>query len=115
MVLAIEELKPGMVLKEAVRNHQDQLLLEAGRKITERTIRVFKSWGIRRVAVRAGSPGESAASSLHISGASDALEKKLKDRFAEVLSDPIMVAIMQAVGRQLAARPPGTNVRDARR
>jgi hypothetical protein len=114
MVLSIEELKPGMVLAEAVRNHQDQLLLDAGRKVTDKTIRVFKSWGIRRVAVRSGSAGESDYPGPSASGPPVALDEGLKARFAEVLHDPIMVAIMQAAGRQLAACQPGKKSRDGR-
>jgi hypothetical protein len=114
MVLAIEELKPGMVLAEAVRNHQEHLLLEAGRKITEKSIRVFKSWGIRRVAVRLEPAGESEQAGLSASRTSVALDEGLRARFAGVLDDPIMVAILQAASRQLAGRPPRKKSRDGR-
>jgi hypothetical protein len=114
-VLAIDELKPGMVLAEAVRNHQDQLLLEAGRKVTAKTIRVFKSWGIRRVAVRSGSAGEDGARAGAAASAPAALDESLKERFAGVLHDPLMVSIMQAAGRQLAGRPPGKKAGNGRR
>lgn len=105
-VLAIDELKPGMVLAEAVRNHQDQLLLDAGRKVTAKNIRVFKSWGIRRVAVRSVTAGEIAARGGAATAAPAALDESLRARFADVLRDPLMVDIMQAAGRQLAARQP---------
>ena len=113
-VLAIDELKPGMVLAEAVRNHQDQLLLEAGRKVTAKTIRVFKSWGIRRVAVRSGAAGEDVRGGA-AAAAPAALDESLKERFAGVLHDPLMVSIMQAAGRQLAGRPPGKKAGNGRR
>jgi len=105
MVLTIEELIPGMVLAEAVHNHQDQLLLDAGRKITEKTIRVFKSWGIRRVAVRLDPTEESDHPGPSASGSSVALDEGLRARFDGVLDDPIMVEIMQAAARQLARQP----------
>jgi hypothetical protein len=113
LVIAIEELEPEMMLAEAVRNHQGQLLLEAGRKVTERTIRVFKSWGIRRVAIQAGSAG---ADNPFVAGdgASAAVDEALLARFADVLHDPIMVAIMQAIGRQIASRRAGKKSRDGR-
>lgn len=114
-VLAIDELKPGMVLAEAVRNHQDQLLLEAGRKVTAKTIRVFKSWGIRRVAVRSGAAGEDGVRGGAAAAAPAALDESLKERFAGVLHDPLMVSIMQAAGRQLAGRPPGKKAGNGRR
>lgn len=114
-VLAIDELKPGMVLAEAVRNHQDQLLLEAGRKVTAKTIRVFKSWGIRRVAVRSGAAGEDGVRGGAAAAAPAALDENLKERFAGVLHDPLMVSIMQAAGRQLAGRPAGKKAGNGRR
>jgi len=114
-VLAIDELKPGMVLAEAVLNHQDQLLLEAGRKVTAKTIRVFKSWGIRRVAVRSGAAGEDGARRAVAAVPPAALDEGLRERFAGVLHDPLMVDIMQAAGRQLAARPPRKKAGNGRR
>jgi hypothetical protein len=114
-VLAIDEVKPGMVLAEAVRNHQDQVLLEAGRKVTAKTIRVFKSWGIRRVAVRSGAAGEDGVRGGAAAAAPAALDESLKERFAGVLHDPLMVDIMQAAGRQLAGRPHGKKAGNGRR
>jgi hypothetical protein len=113
-VLAIDELKPGMVLAEAVRNHQDQLLLDAGRKVTAKTIRVFKSWGVRRVAVRSGAAGEGGAPGASPVAAQPALDEGLRARFADVLHEPLMGDIMQAAARQLAARQPRKKARDGR-
>jgi hypothetical protein len=105
-ILNLEDVKPGMTLSEAVRNHQDQLLLDGGRKITEKSIRIFRSWGIRRVAVKSGpavdGPGDDAVSAE----LPPAIDEGLRERFADVAADPLMVAIMQAAGRQLAARLP---------
>lgn len=103
-VLNIDDLKPGMVLAEAVRNHQDQVLLEAGRKVTAKAVRVFKSWGIRRVAVKSGGTGEREAQGSPQPAPPAALDEGLRARFADVLDEPLMVAIMQAAGRHLAAR-----------
>lgn len=103
-VVNIDDLKPGMVLAEAVRSHQDQVLLEAGRKVTVKAIRVFKSWGIRRLAVRSGAGGEGEAQGAARPAPLAALDEGLRTRFADVLTDPLMVEIMQAAGRQLAAR-----------
>jgi hypothetical protein len=114
-VVNIDDLKPGMVLAEAVRNHQDQVLLEAGRKVTVKAVRVFKSWGIRRVAVKAGGAGEGGAQVPAQNGPPAALDEGLRARFADVLSDPLMVAIMQAAGRQLAAFRPGKKAAHGRR
>jgi len=112
--LAIDELKPGMVLAEAVRNHQDQLLLDAGRKVTSKNIRIFKSWGIRRVAVRSAAAGQNGAPGSAAAGPPAALDESLRARFVDVLHDPLMVDIMQAAGRQLTARLPKKKARNGR-
>jgi hypothetical protein len=114
-VVNIDDLKPGMVLAEAVRNHQDQVLLEAGRKVTAKTVRVFKSWGIRRVAVRSGGAGERGAQNLPRPAPPAALDEGLRARFADVLNDPLMVEIMQAAGRSLAARQAEKKAANGRR
>ena len=101
MVISLEKLKPGMVLAESVRNHQSLLLLEAGKKISARAIRIFKSWGVTHVTVRSeDGTAESAAS-----GATPAvvdIEPMLKKKFAETLDDPVMVTIMETAGRVLS-------------
>jgi len=103
-ILDIDNVKPGMTLSEAVRNHQDQLLLDGGRRITEKSIRIFKSWGIRRVAVKSGPRGDDPGDGDTAAGLATAIEEGLRARFGDVLTDPLMAAIMQAAGRQLAAR-----------
>ena len=52
MQVGLDKLKPGMVLAESVRNHQGMLLLESGKKISARAIRIFKSWGVAQVHIR---------------------------------------------------------------
>lgn len=93
-----------MTLAEAVRNHQDQLLLDGGRRITEKSIRIFKSWGIRKLAIKPGPAVGGAGDETVAAGLPPAIDEELKERFADTAADPLMAAIMQAAGRQLAAR-----------
>lgn len=99
--LKIDQIKPGMVLAAAVHNHQKVLLLDSGRKISEKHIRVFKSWGVTEVQVRGKNDkgqtftGESEGSSR------DYFERELQQKFSDVLDDPVMTAIMQAACNQL--------------
>ena len=51
--LRIEELKPGMILHAPVCNLDRQLLLGAGAVVSERHVRLFQTWGIAAVEVRA--------------------------------------------------------------
>ena len=47
--IAPEKLKAGMILAKTVYNHQELMLLEAGTKLKEKNIRMFKSWGVPAV------------------------------------------------------------------
>ena len=99
--LAVEELKPGMILARPVRNLQGVLLLEAGTRITKKNIRIFKSWGVNEVAVK-GQRSHSRILSAEIGLADpETVEKQLKDKFADVLDDPVMVVIYNAAKNQL--------------
>lgn len=105
-IVNLYDVKPGMILAEAVRNHQDQLLLEAGRRITEKSIRIFKSWGIRRLAVKSGPAVNGSNEMADEPGLPPDIDAGLRERFADLAAEPLMNAIMQAAGRQLAARSP---------
>ncbi len=105
-IVNIDDIQPGMMLAEAVRNHQDQLLLESGRRITEKSIRVFKSWGIRRINVKLGSSLDGSGDGAVSPVLPPAIDDALKERFSDVAAEPLMAAIMQAAARQLAARQP---------
>lgn len=105
-ILNIDDVKPGMILTEPVRSHQEQLLLEAGRRVTEKSLRIFKSWGIRRVAVRSGPGRDGPEGDAGPAAPPAAIDEGLRARFADVVDEPLMNAIMQAAGRQLAARQP---------
>ena len=101
MIVSIEKLKPGMVLAESVRNHQSMLLLEAGKKISARAIRIFKSWGVTHVTVRSRGKGSEESVSDPAEAGAD-IESMLKKKFADTLNDPVMVTIMEAAGRVLS-------------
>ena len=100
-LVGIEDLKPGMILEHSVKNNQGVLLLEAGAKITKKNIRIFKSWGVTEATVKGsvtranGSPGQPEPR------IKESDEMLLKDKFADVLDDPVMVAIFNAASRQL--------------
>jgi hypothetical protein len=114
-IVNIEDIQPGMLLAEAVRNHQDQLLLDSGRRITEKSIRVFKSWGIRRIHVKPGSPLDASDEGAASTDQEPPIDEALKARFSDVSADPLMLAIMQAAARQLAARQPKKKIGHGRR
>jgi hypothetical protein len=97
----IEELKAGMILAHAVKNNQGVLLLEAGAKITKKNIRIFKSWGVTRVAVKGGEARANGTAGQPQPQIKESDEMLLKEKFADVLDDPVMVEIFNSASRQL--------------
>jgi len=99
--LTIDELKPGMVLAQSVRNHQGVLLLDAGTKITKKNIRIFKSWGVIEVSVKGELNESKTATETPVAAVKDTIEMELKAKFSDVLDDPVMVEIFNAASKQL--------------
>jgi len=100
----VDDLEPGMILAKPVYNHQELLLLEAGVKIKEKNIRMFKSWGVSKVWVSGESPDDADGDLEFEDQAREAMEIKLKKKFADVLDDPIMLEIMRAASSVLSKR-----------
>ncbi|MGD2187068.1 MAG: hypothetical protein PVI71_13110 [Desulfobacterales bacterium] len=100
-IISINNLKPGMILEDAVYNQQELLLLEKGTALTEKRIWILKTWGIERVRVKS-KPKENGKTAVEAEFESRAaIEKKLKAKFEDVIDDPVMEEIMKAAGRQL--------------
>ncbi len=97
----IVDLKPGMVLAQSVQNHQGVLLLDAGTKITKKNIRIFKSWGVIEVSVEGELNELKTAAETPVAGVKDTVEMELKEKFSDVLDDPVMVEIFNAARKQL--------------
>ena len=101
VLVGIEDIKPGMILENPVKNNQGVLLLEAGAKITKKNIRIFKSWGVASVAVKGGEPRANGTTGQPQPQIKESDEMLLKEKFADVLDDPVMVEIFNAASRQL--------------
>ena len=99
--VSIEDIKPGMILAQPVRNRQGVLLLEAGARITGKSIRIFKSWGVNEIAIK-GDLSDSSGSVKNAGGPKkESIENQLRDKFSDVLDDPVMVAIFKAASKRL--------------
>ena len=99
--VGIEEIKPGMILENPVKNNQGVLLLEAGAKISKKNIRIFKSWGVLEIAIKgnlAAAEGSSGDTEIKVM---ESIENQLKEKFCDVLDDPVMVEIFNAASKQL--------------
>ena len=99
--VSLDNLKPGMILAQPVRNHQGVLLLEAGAKVSKKNIRIFKSWGIFRVSIKGSLTGAKDRTEDAEIRVKESIEKELKEKFCDVLDDPVMVEIFNAAGKQL--------------
>ena len=94
--LNMDDLKPGMILAQPVRNRQGVLLLDTSARITAKNIRILKSWGVKEIAIK-GDRSDSGGTSgdIRIQG-KESIEKQLKEKFCDVLDDPVMVEIFNA-------------------
>jgi hypothetical protein len=97
----IEDIKPGMILARPVRNRQGVLLLDTGVRITDKNIRIFKSWGVREIFVKGELPDSSGSAGNIGSEGEESIDKQLREKFSDVLDDPVMVAIFKAASKQL--------------
>ena len=97
LVLNSDELKPGMILAKPVRNFQEVLLLNEGTELSEKNIRMLKSWGVVEIRVEGGDEDEGREVELN-SKVKESIERELKEKFSEVLEDEIMVEIMRVAG-----------------
>ena len=96
----IVDLKPGTVLAQPVRNHQGVLLLDAGAKITKKTIRIFKSWGVIEVSVEGELNESRTAAKTPVAEVQDTFKRDLEAKFSDVMDDPVMVEIFNVAIRQ---------------
>ncbi len=90
----LEEYKPGMVLVESVYSRQDVLLLKEGTELTERKVWILKSWGISKVSVEGEQDEDINSDKIKESKAMETIKKELKEKFSDVLEDPVMEEIM---------------------
>ncbi|MBI5427091.1 MAG: hypothetical protein HZA02_02295 [Nitrospinae bacterium] len=49
--LKIAQLKPGMVLAQDVKDLNGRVLLSSGNRLSEKHVKIFKTWGITEVAI----------------------------------------------------------------
>ena len=90
----LEEYKPGMILAESVYSRQDVLLLKEGTELTERKVWILKSWGISKVSVEGEQDEDINSDKIKESKAMETIKKELKEKFSDVIEDPVMEEIM---------------------
>lgn len=101
IAVKIDDLKPGMILVQPVRNAQGVLLLDASARITKKNIRIFKSWGVNEVSVKGNLSESKAGGKAPMAAVKKSVELELKEKFSDVMDDPVMGAIFKAAANQL--------------
>jgi len=104
ITLSLGKLKAGMILAEPAHNFQGVLLLDTGAKLSEKNIRILKSWGVTRVGVEGKDKEKKKKDDDVRNEARLAIEKSLVERFSNVLDDPVMMEIMRVAAKLLEKR-----------
>lgn len=102
--LSLSKLKPGMILAEPAHNFQGVLLLDSGAELSEKNIKVLKSWGVTRVCVEGKSEEKRGGDANAQNEARQAIEKKLNERFSDVPKNAVMMEIMRVAGKLMEKR-----------
>ena len=92
-----------MVLAQPVENFQGLLLLNKGTQLTEKNIRVLKSWGIIKIHVE-GDERENHRDYEPGNEIRESIEKELKQKFSGVSEYHVMAEIMRMASKQLQKR-----------
>ena len=93
-----------MIVAKPVYHHHDMLLVNEGAELTEKHIKLFKSWGITEVWVE-GESKEQEQSFIELEKQTrESVEKDLNEKFNEVFEDEVMAEIMKVASKQLVKR-----------
>ena len=90
----LSDIEPGNRLAEDIFNFQGLLLLKKDTMLSEKNIRMLKSWGVSEVQIKGNVSDHhdnAGPSSEELRGL---VRKKLQERFGNIDDDPIMQEIM---------------------
>ena len=88
--ISIEKALPGMILAEGVRNVHGALLLSSGISLTDKHLRILKTWGAKEIFVE-GEPQKTQQENIEqIEGR---IKEELSLRFKDTLHHPVMQEI----------------------
>lgn len=59
-IITIDDLAPGMMLKSNVCDRSGRLLLPAGNELTEKHLKIFRTWGVTEADIAGDDSGEAA-------------------------------------------------------
>ncbi|MGD9974830.1 MAG: hypothetical protein AB7S77_17355 [Desulfatirhabdiaceae bacterium] len=102
--LNLDRVKPGMILAKSVKSIQDMLLLNEYATLTDKNIKILRSWGIDSVWVEGQESVLKTESSPQGAAIREQIDRELNEKFSDVLDDPVMAEIMRLAGDQLENR-----------
>jgi hypothetical protein len=103
----ISDARPGMVLAQDVLNMTGMVLLRKGAILTERHVKMLRTWGVTAIAVEGGAetPSQPTTQQVTPSEAIEKLKQVIEQRlqlvFSRAIDDPLMKALHQAALEQL--------------
>jgi hypothetical protein len=103
--LLIEEAEPGLRVTSPVINEKGQLLLPAGTVLSDRHLRLLKSWGVGSVEIEG--PTDDAPDGQDLAPLQPMEEERFLRVFSGVLEDPLMKEIYAVIQSHMASRLEG--------
>ena len=100
--ILVKDAQVGMTLAEDAVNAQQMLLLKKGAPLTEKTLRMFKSWGVETICVQQ-STGENPSEEDKLRHHGD-VEKNILERFGDSIEDPVMAEICRVTAEIIHSR-----------
>jgi hypothetical protein len=92
-IVKVSNLKPGMVTKKPVLGSGDRVILGSGVTITERHIKLMKTWGVMLVDVEGEVEGVVGMKKKMDESELKKLREKMDKKFSRVLDNEIMMEI----------------------
>lgn len=102
--IELDKAVPGMTVAKSVFTIQDALLLKSNVQLTEKSIYMLKSWGVRELWVDGNAEDGIAVQVNTETALRDTIDESLRIKFSETLPDPVMEEIMRVAGNLLEKR-----------
>ena len=96
--IKLRDLKEGMVLADPVRDHNGNMILSAGQKITGKHLKIFGAWGIVEVDVEGNAQvgAQNGSPEDGLQKTSPGVEKAVKDLFRHADTEhPAMAELLE--------------------
>ena len=101
-IVKLSDAEPGKMLSEDVFNFQGLLLLKKETVLTEKNIRMLKSWGIHEIIIEGYSKKDVDLKSRTFNELITSIENELIKRIDDIENEPVMLEIIKTASGLLA-------------